>query len=322
MYRDDYKSFRGPRADGIRFYSRVEELTQDVRKSFTASGQGSTGGHLCKRARNDIVVIMAEGTLSLTATGEAMPLPVTNQEEKELRRVFNLLSDYSRKIRIQGEISSITDIMHGGKQRITNTNQDTHVVNMERFENNVEACHKRIDELEWELENLNANPAKKISVADVSEMVRRLRNKTPNKIDMQEMLWEVDEDLDQALNWPEFKLMFTRNILDITGLEPSRMFYLTQFLIYDHNENGMVSVDETMNMLYARYGRAVMEMKLKELFGDDMHETGREGGEISYDKFQEALHKVQMTKFWATTKGKNLANKGGLGKKNKDEDDF
>ena len=85
MYRDDYKSFRGPRADGTRFYSRVEELTQDVRKSFTASGQGSTGGHLCKRARNDIVVIMAEGTLSLTATGEAMPLPVTNQEEKELR---------------------------------------------------------------------------------------------------------------------------------------------------------------------------------------------------------------------------------------------
>ena len=81
------------------------------------------------------------------------------------------------------------------------------------------------------------------------------------------MLWEVDEDLDQCLNWTEFKLMFTRNILDATGLEPARMYNLTQFLIYDHNENGMVSVDETMNMLYARYGRATMEIKLKELFG-------------------------------------------------------
>jgi len=265
---------------------------------------------------------MADGTFALTATGEAQPLPVTNQEEKELRRVFNLLCDYSRKLRVQGEIVSITEIMKGGKQRLTNTNQDTQVVNMERFENNIEACHKRIDELEWELENLAANPNKKISVADVSEMVRRLRNRVPNKIDMQEMVWEVDEDLDQCLNWPEFKLMFTRNILDITGLEPSRMFYLTQFLIYDHNENGMVSVDETMNMLYARYGRATMEMKLKELFGDDMHETGREGGEITYDKFQEALHSVQMNKFWATTKGKNLANKGGLGKKSKNADDI
>ena len=135
------------------------------------------------------------------------------------------------------------------------------------------------------------------------------------------MVWEVDEDLDGKLNWTEFKLMFTRNILDKSGLEPSRMFNLTQFLIYDHNENGMVSVDETMNMLYARYGRSTMEMKLKELFGTDMHETGREGGEISYEKYIEAVSKVQMNKFWNTNKGRNLAAKGGLSKKKGEDDD-
>ena len=28
-----------------------------------------------------------------------------------------------------------------------------------------------------------------------------------------------------------------------------------------------------------------MEVKLKELFGEDMHETGRQGGEITFSKF-------------------------------------
>jgi calmodulin len=139
--------------------------------------------------------------------------------------------------------------------------------------------------------------------------------------DVEEMLWEVDEDLDQHINWTEFKLMFTRNILDQTGLEPARMFNLTQFLIYDENENGMVSVDETMKMLFSRYGRGNLEDKLKELFGQNMHETGKEGGEISYDKFIEAVHRVQMNTFWNTTKGKNIANKGGLKKKKADDDD-
>jgi hypothetical protein len=46
--------------------------------------------------------------------------------------------------------------------------------------------------------------------------------------------------------------MFIRNVTDKTGLEPSRIFNMTQFMIYDVNNNGMVSVDETMNMLFNR----------------------------------------------------------------------
>ena len=66
-----------------------------------------------------------------------------------------------------------------------------------------------------------------------------------------------------------------------------------------------------MNMLYARYGRFKMESKLKELFGDDMHETGREGGEITYSKYVAAVERIQMQSFWNTNKGRMVARNGG-----------
>ena len=65
-----------------------------------------------------------------------------------------------------------------------------------------------------------------------------------------------------------------------------------------------------MNMLYARYGRFRMESKLKELFGDDMHETGREGGEITFAKYVQAVERIQIQTFWNTTKGKMIARNG------------
>lgn len=83
-----------------------------------------------------------------------------------------------------------------------------------------------------------------------------------------------------------------------------------QFLIYDNSNTGLVSVDKTMNMLYARYGRHKMEAKLKELFGEDMHETGREGGEISFAKYVSAVERIQMQTFWGTTKGRMIARNG------------
>ena len=59
-----------------------------------------------------------------------------------------------------------------------------------------------------------------------------------------------------------------------------------------------------------------MESKLKELFGEDMHETGREGGEITFTKYLNAVERVQMNIFLSTTKGAIAASKG-FGKKKK-----
>lgn len=110
---------------------------------------------------------------------------------------------------------------------------------------------EKVNGFKKELAELDAKTEHLVSCDDVYEMLKTLKHLTDKKL-VEEMIWEVDEDLDGKLCWPEFRLMYNRNIMDRTGLEPSKMYNLVQFMIYDRNENNRVSVDETMNMLYAR----------------------------------------------------------------------
>ena len=83
--------------------------------------------------------------------------------------------------------------------------------------------------------------------------------------------------------------------------------------MYDINEpyKNMVSKDDTMKMLYARFGTKMNE-KLTEIFGADMKDTGKQGGEICFADFNAALQNVALQTFWKTAKGKNVAqNKEG-----------
>mmetsp|Transcript_31120 Transcript_31120/g.71959 ORF Transcript_31120/g.71959 Transcript_31120/m.71959 type:complete len:127 (+) Transcript_31120:524-904(+) len=125
------------------------------------------------------------------------------------------------------------------------------------------------------------------------------------------MIWEVDENLDGCIDWDEFRLMFMRNITDRSGLEPSKLYNMVQFMIFDQNENGKVSVDETMNMLYERYGRQRMEAKLRGLFGNNMQETGTQGGEIDFFQYLEAVERTQYQTFMTTSMGRNLRSSKG-----------
>jgi hypothetical protein len=54
-----------------------------------------------------------------------------------------------------------------------------------------------------------------------------------NKPEVDQWIWEVDEDLDGCINEYEFTLMYKRCIFDKTGLEPRNLFNLVQFLMYD-----------------------------------------------------------------------------------------
>ena len=129
---------------------------------------------------------------------------------------------------------------------------------------------------------------KKIRAADLNECLKSL-GKACTKKEIEEMIWEVDENLDSCVDWEEFKLTFKRNVADKTGLEPFQLFNVIQFMMYDKDGSGQVTVDETMHMLYTRYGKDNLESQMKALFGEDLR-TADGDGELSFVEYLKAVN--------------------------------
>ena len=111
----------------------------------------------------------------------------------------------------------------------------------------------------------------------------------PKRAEVKNMIWEVDENLDECVDWEEFKLMYERNVADKTGLEPFQLFNVVQFMMYDKDNSGSVSIDETMSMLYQRYGKERLESELQKLFGDDL-KTADGDGELSFHEYLKVVN--------------------------------
>lgn len=146
------------------------------------------------------------------------------QEEKEIHRVFELLCGYQQKVRIKEEIKDLTAWLTVNKVRVLNQINSGYSVDEQKVLASNSTASNRIDELNKELQELDARTEKKITCGDVLEMFKFLKEKVTRK-EVEEMIWEVDENLDECVDWQEFRLMFNRNIMDRSGLEPSRLVY-------------------------------------------------------------------------------------------------
>lgn len=176
----------------------------------------------------------------------------------------------------------------------------------------IETLKEMESKLNEDLAKIRARPDQFIRPQDVG-IAMKVLGKRLTKKEAYDLVWEADEKLDGVIDWEEFKLMFERNIKDTTGLEPAGFYHLSQFMIYDHDGNGMVSIDETMNMLYARLGRAKMESTISILFGGEdgkpIKEVGHQGGEIDFLTYWSIAEKEQIKLFDSSELGRNLAEK-------------
>lgn len=133
-----------------------------------------------------------------------------------------MLCGYQQKLRIKEEIKDLTAWLTVNKSRVLSQINSGLVVDEQKVIASNLAANNRLDELNKELQEIESKPDKKIAASDVIEMFKFLKEKVTRK-EVEEMIWEVDENLDEYVDWQEFRLMFNRNIMDRSGLEPSRL---------------------------------------------------------------------------------------------------
>merc|ERR1719502_1315378 len=81
---------------------------------------------------------------------------------------------------------------------------------------------------------------------DVNELMEELEF-LGHKVKPQEaalIIWEVDDDADDCVDWEEFRTMFYRIRDDQTGCEPRKLFNVVEFLMHDKNISGSIDLDE------------------------------------------------------------------------------
>ncbi len=240
---------------------------------------------------------------------------ITANEVRELRRVFGQLCYFAEKApkkeRLKHIQEKLVEIRRPGNGYSSNDIPDE--------SDNVAKLEAEQKRLKDELAEIESRPEQHIRPHDTGIAMKVLGRRL-SKREIQDLMWEVDEKVDGVIDWEEFNLMFERNVKDTSGLEPSSFYHMVQFMIYDRDDNGKVSIDETMNMLYGRLGRAKMEIAISKLFGGEdgtpIVEVGNQGGEIDFKRYLSVSEMEQRKLFDSSELGRNLAekkkkNKGG-----------
>ena len=127
---------------------------------------------------------------------------------------------------------------------------------------------KELENLRRVFEAIDKNRDSKLDAKELNAVLVKL-GYTAKKQEIEDMIWEVDEDCDKCVSWEEFKLMFERCRHDKTGLEPRKLFNVVEFIMHDKNQIGSIDLDEAITLLYARFGKEPVDKAMSEINTDD-----------------------------------------------------
>eukprot|EP00923_Selenidium_pygospionis_P060246 GHVN01106056.1.p2 GENE.GHVN01106056.1~~GHVN01106056.1.p2 ORF type:complete len:202 (+),score=34.16 GHVN01106056.1:1641-2246(+) len=125
-----------------------------------------------------------------------------------------------------------------------------------------------VKELERVYEEFDTDSDGRLSLNEIHTKLWR-NGVNVKRTDVSNMIWEVDDDLDEHVGWEEFLQMYVRCTSDETGWEPRTLFNVVQFMMFDSYGSGTICVEDTLDLLFALFGREMLDEKIHSIFGSE-----------------------------------------------------
>ena len=159
--------------------------------------------------------------------------------------------------------------------------------------------YKMKDEEDIITKNDSKSSKKKFSRKALRKIIRKLCNEFA-KDELDNMIWEADENLDGYVSEDEFENMYKKCISDENEEEGKKLFYLIQFLMYDKDGKHEITVEDTLEILCARYQNNV-DQALDAIFDiEKIDENGKKRkvkrGTLSFLEYAQRMHELSMKK--------------------------
>jgi Ca2+-binding EF-hand superfamily protein len=247
-----------------------------------------------------------------TPVGSDIPHP----ELIVLKKVFTKMCYFADKAPLYQQIEYLRETLSksGPERQIEDYSSKPSFGNKDEIhrtfdhECEVARLNRQVEKFQKELEKIEHKPYQRINLEDTTAIFKTFKKKVTRQ-DVEDMMWEVDEKLDQVIDYDEFLMMYYRNRNYDTGLEAANFFLLVQFLMFDSDENCKVSRDEAMNIILPRLGPEKMQVLIDKLFARSdgkIEEHGQKGGEISFSRYWAVVVAEQRKRFDESEVGQKL----------------
>ena len=155
------------------------------------------------------------------------------------------------------EVEKNANLKKMNKQDFNNNNSNNINSNNNNSIYNNKKSKKSKKDLKEEREendnNKNKKPEIKISKKGLRKMLRLYTKKKYSPEEIEQMIWEVDEDMDNKVSKYEMEKMYKRCIIDKDELEPKKLFYFILFLMFDKENKRSINEEDTLELLRVRH---------------------------------------------------------------------